>query len=96
MVNTIYDCGVVPHRLTRAGSLSPTLRRKQSIELMCELCSPIGISFKTYPYHVLYDTLMHPAFLLDGRIFLNHNVLEDICVFVSYSYFTTRQGKHEA
>ena len=34
--------------------------------------------FKTYPYHVLYDTLMHPAFLLDGRIVLNHTVLEDI------------------
>ena len=42
------------------------------------LCSPSGISFKTYPYHVLYDTLMHPASLLDGRIVLNHNVLDGI------------------
>ena len=65
-------------KIENAGSLSPTLRSKQLMELMCGLCSPIGISFKTYPYHVLYDTLMHPAFLLDGRIFLNHTMLEDI------------------
>ena len=37
-----------------------------------------GISFKTSPYHVLYDTLMHPAFLLDGLIVLNPTVLDDI------------------
>ena len=34
--------------------------------------------FKTSPYHVLYDMLMHPAFLLDGLIVLNPTVLDDI------------------
>ena len=31
--------------------------------------------FKTYPYHVLYATLMHPAFLRHGRIVLNHTAV---------------------
>ena len=33
--------------------------------------------FKTYPYHVFYDTVINPAFLFDERIILYHTVFED-------------------
>ena len=34
--------------------------------------------FKTYPYHVFYDTFMKPALLFDGRRILDHTVLKNI------------------
>ena len=34
--------------------------------------------FKTYDYQKLYDSMMKPAFIFDGRNLLNHNQLREI------------------
>ena len=59
-----YACGLNSF----ACGLSPAVRRN-SWKLMRWLCSPIEIRVITYPYHMFYDTLLHPAFLLAGVSF---------------------------